>query len=229
MKKFNTDSILGLTFAGIIGVVFILNLVTPDKVFSEEENRILQQRPEFSTTSYFEGRYEKKVESYTDDQFVFRNQFIKLKTAFDLTIGKDCSNGVYKASDNYLIEEINSPEAKYKDATLSGLDKFKETYPSMKAYFMMAPNAGYILKDKLPAGVKMPDQGKDINWFYNKISEMGYIPVDVTEVLKKASEKQDIYYRTDHHWTTDGAYIAYKEAAKGIVHKAHNLDRKSVV
>lgn len=214
MKKFNTDSILGLAFAVIIGVVFVANLIVPDKVFSEEENRILQQQPEFSMSSYFEGRYEKKAESYTDDQFILRNQFIRLKTAFDLTMGKDYSNGVYKASDNYLIEEIHKPETKYKEATLSGLNKFREKYPSMKTYFLLAPNAGYILKDKLPAGVKMPDQGKDIDRFYDEISELGYIPVNVNDALKKASEKQDVYYRTDHHWTTDGAYTAYKEAVE---------------
>ena len=214
MKKINTDALLGLIFAVVIGSIFILNIVTPDRVFSDEENRILQQNPEFTLTSFFEGRYEKKAESYIDDQFVLRNQFIKLKTSFDLTLGKDCSNGVYKSADNYLIEEIHKPAYKYKEATLSGLDKFKDKYPSMKTYFLMAPNAGYILKDKLPAGVKMPDQGKLIDAFYEEISDLGYIPVNVTDVLKDAKDSTDIYYRTDHHWTTDGAYIAYKEAAK---------------
>ena len=32
--------------------------------------------------------------------------------------------------------------------------------------------------------------------------------------LKTASEKQQIFYRTDHHWTSQGAYIGYRDICK---------------
>lgn len=42
-----------LIFLAFIGVFFILNLVLPDRQFSEQENRYLQMKPEFSFKSLF--------------------------------------------------------------------------------------------------------------------------------------------------------------------------------
>ncbi len=185
MHHKKTDSLLGICFIIILASVFILNIIIPDKNFSEEENRILQQKPEFSFSSYTEGRYEKKLENYTNDQFLLRNIFIKIKTASDLTLGKVKSNGVYKGKDSYLIEEIEKPNRKYMEKTMDGLAKFKEKYPSTKMYFLMAPNAGNILSDKLPFGVKMANQKKAIAEFYDGIAEIGYVPIDIQDTMKK--------------------------------------------
>lgn len=215
MKRINKDILLGSVFFLILVLVFVLNIVIPDKDFSDEENRILQQKPEFTLSSFGEGRYEEKAERYANDQFMFRNALIKVKTAFDLTTGKVESNGVYKSADHYLIEEIQKPDRNYMKSTIEGMQKFKEKYPSMRMYFLMAPNAGNILKDKLPFGVEMRDQNKIIDKFYKAIGKSGYVPVDVSPALKKhKDDESNLYYRTDHHWTTDGAYVAYKEAVK---------------
>ena len=37
------SSILGLCFIVLLAVTFIINIFTPDKGFSEEENRVLQR------------------------------------------------------------------------------------------------------------------------------------------------------------------------------------------
>lgn len=71
------SSILGLCFIVLLAVTFIINIFTPDKGFSEEENRVLQEKPEFSLSNYMEGRYESKLETYVNDQFLLRNAFIK--------------------------------------------------------------------------------------------------------------------------------------------------------
>ena len=216
MNKKATYSILGICFAVLMASVFIANLLLPDKKFSEEENRVLQEIPEFSLSSYMEGRYEKKLESYVNDQFLLRNAFIKIKTASDVTAGKLESNGVYRCKDQYLMEGITSPDKKSQKNTLSGLKQFKNRYKKLKMYFMLAPNAANILEDKLPAFVKTADQNQYIDNFYKEIQEYGYLPVDVRDKLKEyASDgKTQLYYRTDHHWTTDGAFLAYKQAVK---------------
>lgn len=77
-----------LIFLAFIGVFFVLNLVLPDRQFSEQENRNLQTLPEFSFKSLFEGDYTSKFESYTTDQFTFRDEWITLKAASELALGK---------------------------------------------------------------------------------------------------------------------------------------------
>ena len=77
-----------LIFLAFIGAFFILNLVLPDRQFSEQENRYLQMRPEFSFKSLFSGDYTSKFETYTTDQFTFRDEWITLKAASELALGK---------------------------------------------------------------------------------------------------------------------------------------------
>ena len=79
---------------------------------------------------------------------------------------------------------------------------------------MLVPNAANILSDKLPTGVVTRDQNKDMDRLFGAVETLGYKAIDVRDDLKKASRKQQVYYRTDHHWTTDGAYTAYRRAAE---------------
>lgn len=208
------SSILGLFFIVLLAVTFIINIFTPDKGFSEEENRVLQEKPEFSLSNYMEGRYESKLETYVNDQFLLRNAFIKIKATADVTAGKLESNGVYRCKDNYLMEELTVPSDKLLENTLSSLKQFKRQYKKLDAFFLLAPNAGNILEEKLPNFTRLNDQDQSMDKFFKEIKRYGYTPIDVRDTFAKHTEDTQIYYRTDHHWTTDGAYLAYKQAVK---------------
>ncbi|NLH01852.1 MAG: hypothetical protein GX488_08160, partial [Clostridiales bacterium] len=68
-----------IIFASFIFLFFLLNLFIPDRSFSERENRELTQLPEFSFESLFSGKFTEKFESYTTDQFAFRDGWTTLK------------------------------------------------------------------------------------------------------------------------------------------------------
>lgn len=214
MNKKPIATITGICFIAILAIVFIANIIIKDKSFSEEENRVLQEMPEMSFPSYMEGRLETKLESYASDQFLLRNSFIKIKAAADVTAGKVESNGVYKGKEHYLIEDISTPTEQNMRNTLSSLKSFKRHYKKLDMYFLLAPNAGNILEDKLPTFVKLADQNLFMDEFYKRINKYGYKTIDVRDTFKDNAEDTQLYYHTDHHWTTDGAYLAFKEAAK---------------
>lgn len=206
--------ICGILFAAVLVLVFIVNIIMPDKSYSDQENRVFQQLPSFSAGNYLSGRFESQLDNYASDQFAFRDTFIKIKSAADLSIGQLKANGVFKAKDNYLIEDVVYPDKKGVDADLAALKRFKEKYSDKKMYFMLVPNAANILSSKLPGGVVTRDQNKDMDRLFGAVEALGYKAIDVRDDLKKASRKQQVYYRTDHHWTTDGAYTAYRRAAE---------------
>lgn len=210
--------IMAICFVLLLAVVFLLMLILPDKSFSDEENRVLQKNPEFSISSYMEGRYESKLENYANDQFLFRNFFIKIKAAADVTAGKLEANGVYRGKDRYLMEDISVPDAKNFDRTINALTTFKKHHKRMPMHFLLAPNAANILEDKLPAFVQVADQDKYMDEFFSSIQSAGIKPIDVRKSFEKAAKKDEtqLYYRTDHHWTTDGAFLAYKKAVKSM-------------
>lgn len=214
MSKKTSAVILGICFAAILGAVFIISLFAPDKSFSEEENRMLQTSPDFSLSSYMEGRFENHLETYANDQFLLRNAFIRVKSACDITMGKVEANGVYRCRDSYLMEAATKPSAKGSEKLLASMKKFKKKHKNMPMYFLLAPNAANILEDKLPFFTVTEDQDLYMDRFFDSIKALGYKPVDVRKTLSAHKEDTQLYYKTDHHWTTDGAFLAYKKAVK---------------
>ena len=210
MKK-TTSALMGTIFLVILMAVFIANIIIPDKKNSDEENRVLQQLPSFSVSAYKEGRFESKIEDYASDQFILRNGFIRLKTAADTALGGLESNGVYRCRDNYLMEDITVPTKDVKESNTSALTAFKEANPDLKMYFLLAPNAANILSDKLPVAVSTANQNKYMDDFFETVESLGITPIDVRDTFKEAKKDTQLYYRTDHHWTTDGAYLAFEQ------------------
>ncbi|HIV80981.1 MAG TPA: hypothetical protein IAB13_08510 [Candidatus Avanaerovorax faecigallinarum] len=210
MKK-TTSALMGTIFLVILMAVFIANIIIPDKKNSDEENRVLQQLPSFSVSAYKEGRFESKIEDYASDQFMLRNGFIRLKTAADTALGGLESNGVYRCRDSYLMEDITVPTKDVKESNTSALTAFKEANPDLKMYFLLAPNAANILSDKLPVAVSTANQNKYMDDFFETVESLGITPIDVRDTFKEAKKDTQLYYRTDHHWTTDGAYLAFEQ------------------
>jgi len=208
--------IMGIVFPVILTAVMIANLILPDRSFSEEENRVLQERPSFSIASFLAGRYEKKAESYAEDQFIARNGFIKIKTAADTAMGMTSSNGVFRGRDGYLLEDITAPSGDQLSLTISSLKDFRAKNPDISMSFLLAPNAANILSDKLPLFAATENQNLYMDAFLGSLSSSGYEVIDVRDAFREKIENVQLYYRTDHHWTTDGAYIAYLEYVKKL-------------
>lgn len=209
-----TARIFGFVFPAILIAVMLFNIFLPDKKFSAEENRLLQTMPKLSISSIFSGRFESKVESYAADQFMLRNMFIKVKSSFDTSLGSTDSNNVFMCKDNYLMENISKLDTKKMENNYNSLAKLKQLYPNINMDFMLVPNAANIMSDKLPLFAVTEDQNKQMDDFFKKIQSIGINPVDVRATFKKNKEKIELYYHTDHHWTTDGAYLAYQDFAK---------------
>lgn len=201
-------AVLGVAMAAIIVVIALLNLILPDKDFSEKENRTLAQMPKFSLTALKEGTYTSDVESYVTDQFVARDLWIRIRSGAEVFLGKYQSNGVYKGDDGYLFEEAVKPVAEETQAKIDAINGFAAMCPYARISFLMAPNSSNILADKLPAYAPVYDQNPDMDAVYAGLGET-IAKVDVREAFRGAEEQ--IYYRTDHHWTNAGAYLAFRQ------------------
>ena len=211
-RKAKMSKILGVSFLAILFGMLLLGILLPDQDTSDEENRSLQTLPSFNLTEYFDGRFETKVENYVNDQFPGRSEFISLKAAMDKTLGVLESNGVYRASNNYLMEELTTPDEENLTETEDAIADFASRHQKLKMYFLLAPNAGNILSEYLPATVQMADQNGQMDAFFDRMQQVGIKTIDVREAFNKNKADIDLYYRTDHHWTSDGAYLAYQTA-----------------
>ena len=178
-----------------------------EEEFSEQENRYLSAFPKFSFEALKEGEFTLQLDKWLSDHFPLRDFFVGVKTGFELGIGEREINGVYIAKDGYLIEKYGTPENTEK--IIRAFDGLKETVAPKKVYLMLVPTASVLYREKLPKGAPMLDQTETMNYIYQN---SGCIPVDVLGCLSAQKDGEEpLYYRTDHHWTTSGAYIAYQE------------------
>lgn len=179
-----------------------------DKEFSENENRYLAAKPDFSFSGLTDGEFTKEAEKYIDDQFPLRDLWTSAKVNILKAVGCRDINGVYLCEDGYLIEkwldsDFNSKQLKENTAAVN---LFLASHKSEKSSVIIVPTALEILSEKLPYGAPVFDQSDAFEIIEENIdSEIFYNPEDI--LIKHNNEY--IYYRTDHHWTSYGAFLTY--------------------
>ncbi len=210
MKKI-CEIINAAVFFAIIAVIATVSFILPKKEYSELENRYLAKAPGLSANSYFSGDYTRGLSDYLDDSFPMRKNWISLHTGLELLQGRRQVNGVYIAKDRML--EIAEPiELSSLDESLEAIRSFSEAAGNV--HIMLVPTAAQIYSDILPKDTETLDQKALIDYVYGELSGSART-VNVYNSLK-AEREEYIYYRTDHHWTSLGAYIGYREAAKSL-------------
>lgn len=192
-------------------IIVIANAMKKDSDFSETENRMLAQKPELGWKEISDGSFMKDYESYVSDQFIGRDWWISLKLSADRLLGKKESNGVYLGKEKYLMEVLSKPDEKNLKRNLDAIVSFQKKHTDLNFFFTMIPNAAYILTDYMPADAPVRDQAKDIESVKEKLgSDIHFL--DVTDTMKE-HQADGIYYKTDHHWTSRGAYEVFKKIA----------------
>ena len=180
-------------FCVFLGGLLVWHVLLPDREKSETENRTLAQAPEFSWTALVDGSYTKKVETYFADQFPLRDSWTGLKARAEQLIGKSEFNGVYLCGDT-LISKVETPAEGMVNKNLSYVDRLAgKTDANM--VLGLIPSAAEVWKEKLPAGAESWDQTE----------LLAQSSVDFQSTLS-AHADEPIFYRTDHHWTTLGAF-----------------------
>lgn len=191
----------------------LLLLFLPKSEYSENENRYLASFPKASAKNIFAGEYMKDIDSYVTDHFPGRDFFISIKTETEILSGKRKINGIYLCEDGYLIKEYEKPENtdKIGDILRQFNLKITEDYPEINVKLMLVPTAITVYGDKISEGAEQENQLDTISAIEN-ISEL--TSVDLVPAFMEHRDKSQIFYKTDHHWTSYGAYLGYLEYCK---------------
>ncbi len=201
-------NILIVIFCAFIGGMMLLFFLVPSKDYSSNEKRYLQQMPKFSWAALTDGSFGKDFEKYLSDQFAGRQFFVGLNSYFNLFSGRNGESGIYSGSDGYLINLPTAFDRKNIQKNIDKFNVFQETV-NHKIQFMIVPSTGYIMDDKLP---KLHDiyHDREILDYINDSLNDGFNFLDITENFTAEKANAQLYYKTDHHWTSKGAYLAYQ-------------------
>ena len=207
---------------GVIFMVLLLGLagkeaLSHQRTYSPVEKRELQTRPEISTTKVLDGRFQKKYESYLRDQFPGRDHWVSFQTDMELFMGKNEIHNVYIGKNHYLLEHYTEKEFDPQQISknLQALEKFVgKAKQNADVHVMMVPTKSWVLREKLPAFAPHYKEQKFYDALQQKLEKEDVL-ISVEPVLD-AHKEEEIYYRTDHHWTTLGAWYAYEQYTKAV-------------
>ncbi|SCK03209.1 Uncharacterised protein [uncultured Clostridium sp.] len=199
--------LMSLIFICFIIIIILFNILKVDKTFSEEENRTLATMPKFTIRSFLNGDFTRDYTKYVEDNFAGKKGFVGIKTNLEKLEGKTEINSIFIGKDHYLIERFKKGPIEETNSKIAAINSFYERHSNLNTSFMLTPTATKVLEEKLP---KYAPNDNQLSYIDNVFSELNrnINTINPYEALKK-NKNEYIFYKTDHHWTSKGAYIAY--------------------
>lgn len=223
-KKYRPCDILSVI--GLLAIIYgfaAAMFITPDKGFSDEENRSLQTLPEFSPEALKNGQYTADIASYCTDQIPLRNAFVGAKGTMEILAAKHENNSVLLGKNGTLISKQDHNDFTLADKNTAAVNRFAD-YVGIPVHIAIAGRSQDILCDCAPS-VYPAREISDAAYAHinNALTSVRGIDI-MTPLRQRASNGEYVHYRTDHHWTTLGAYYAYAEIMKAIGTEPYPLD-----
>lgn len=222
-----------LTIVSMMIVIFglaVAMFIIPDQSFSEQENRVLTQFPAISSKTegsmpldrFINGSFTLDIAKYYADQFPLRDVFVGLKGTVEIALLKRENNDVILGRDNYLITRDTPPDFEQIQINTDNISVFADIMAQMKIPVTLAAAGRTIdaMASYMPPTYPLTYSENLWRYFDFASGEAKNISrVNLLNPMKQIIEKNDniqLYYKTDHHWTTLGAYYAYSEIIKSF-------------
>ena len=196
-----------LAIFGVLVGLALASLLTPEREFSPNENRYLQLKPSLTWTTLMDGTFTQKAEDYVADQIALRDRWMEASSLVQRAALRLEINDTWLGRDGRYFAKVTPDtfdSAQY-EKNLAQVKDFFDANPDKDCRMMMVPTPAYMLRDDLPANAPLFDAE---GCFDTLLNTMGGQVIDLRAAL--LPDAANMYYRTDHHWTTQGALTAYQ-------------------
>ena len=206
LKKYPTFFV----FSILVILFTVIDIINSPNEFSELENRKLSQMPILSLKSYIDTSFSSDYEKYINDQFFLRNNWIDSKSRIEYLLGKRENNDIIFGKENYLFKKFTTFNDEMLENNLNSIITFTNNY-NKEVDFFIIPNSYAIYDELTPRYLPLVDQLSLINSINSYLSLKSNDHINTINVAEELLKNKDdyIYYKTDHHWTSYGAYLAY--------------------
>ena len=208
-----------LAFSLFFVGLFALDLVTPDRAYSELENTTLSQRPSLSSFSA-DGlnKFFTAYTKYVKDQVAGRDNWVALQSTVETKVmQKEQSGGILLGKEHMMFPRtygLVSSETRTLPKNTAAVEALCQRHPG-KVDVLLAPAASVIYPENVPANAPLLDEDAYLDQLSAAVQAAGGHFVDVRQTLAEHKDEY-IYYRTDHHWTSTGAYYAYQQLCTAL-------------
>ena len=220
MRFADNRSKIGKYIPAVVFLIFIYGmalwfLFSPKTDYSSSEKRYLQKFPDANVEKVLSGDFGSEFETFFADRFPQRNTWVGLNAYTTLAEGNNGASGVYNCKNGYLINKPVSTDNNL-DKNVGAVVDFAKTIDAPTTV-MLVPSTGYIADDVLPTFHDKYNDDEDISKISSTFSKEKIGFVDLRERFKSEYKNgSQLYYKTDHHWTTKGAYTGYQELCKAL-------------
>lgn len=206
LKKYPTFFV----FSILVILFTVIDIINSPNEFSELENRKLSQMPILSLKSYIDTSFSSDYEKYINDQFFLRDNWIDLKSRIEYLLGKRENNDIIFGKENYLFKKFTTFNDEMLENNLNSIITFTNNY-NKEVDFFIIPNSYAVYDELTPRYLPLVDQLSLINSINSYLSLKSNDHINTINVAEELLKNKDdyIYYKTDHHWTSYGAYLAY--------------------
>lgn len=209
MRKTNLSPALFFTMSVLLfALCGILLFALPQRTYSENENRYLTVFEPPTVSGFFDTSFQQNLTDGANDQFVGRDLWMMSATAFQQAAGFQDMGGVYLGKDGYYFERIldsGLSETRFLN-NLRFLEEFAKTY-GIPTTFLPVPSKSTVLKEQHPANAVFYDAAKLYGKAGRQLQQAAFL--DIRPALLDARHASQLYFKTDHHWTMNAAYLAY--------------------
>lgn len=193
------------------------------------ENRKLAPWPAFEPDKGIQ-KYIEAGQLWFDDHFGFRPFLIRLATQVDYSLF-DHSSRIHIGKDGWLYyRSVLDREQPYAEHVLSssgptivaGVLELNRLLRQrgITLIFAPVPLKAYFYPDFVPSSAPRMPKHPQIEPFFaalNRIDDLFF--VDSIAILKKTATRQEIFYKTDFHWTDPAAFNVAKSIVDEISHR----------
>lgn len=211
---------IGKYIPAVVFLIFIYGmalwfLFSPKTDYSSSEKRYLQKFPDANVEKVLSGDFGSEFETFFADRFPQRNTWVGINAYTTLAEGNNGASGVYNCKNGYLINKPVSTDNNL-DKNVGAVVDFAKSIDAPTTV-MLVPSTGYIADDVLPTFHDKYNDDEDISKISSMLSKEKIGFVDLRERFKSEYKNgSQLYYKTDHHWTTKGAYTGYQELCKAL-------------
>ena len=122
--------------------------------------------------------------------------------------GIQTASRVYFGKDGYYLQDYQENRPLI-EKNISCLNDFADSLDkSVDVSFLLVPNAVSVMSDKLPAVTQTDDQLESEKYISSILSDRINLCFPYDQ-LKDAAKSTQVFYKTDHHWTAEGAKVGF--------------------
>lgn len=201
MKKHN---VIGAILFCAFLFVFSLGYFLPQGDFSEMEKRYLAEAPVLSWKNVLSGQWGSQADEYLSDHVLGRNLFVGINAYVELLAGRQHLKDVW-LEDGRLLEAPVALDEKAVARNVGAINALAEKL-DQQIHLMVVPSAGWA------AGVAGYTDEEALEAIDGATGAL----VSAIRVEDLYRGQPELYYSTDHHWTSQGAYKGYVACAEAM-------------